>query len=53
MRMILLLKNDVARGQVYNLGGGPENVMSGLGGVWKLEKLMAARSKWRAAIGVR
>lgn len=46
-------KNDVARGKVYNLGGGPENVMS----VWaefgpKLEKLVGsvlevARSDWR------
>lgn len=46
-------KIDVARGQVYNLGGGPANVMS----VWaefgpKLEKLVGepievARSDWR------
>jgi CDP-paratose 2-epimerase len=46
-------KNDIAKGQVYNLGGGPGNVMS----VWaefgpKLEKLIGkdieiARSDWR------
>jgi len=46
-------KNEIARGKVYNLGGGPENVMS----VWaefgpKLEKLIGsaiqvARSDWR------
>ncbi len=46
-------KNEIARGKVYNLGGGPENVMS----VWaefgpKLEKLVGsaiqvARSDWR------
>lgn len=46
-------KIDVAKGQVYNLGGGPENVMS----VWaefgpKLEKLIddsieVARGDWR------
>ena len=46
-------KIDVAKGQVYNLGGGPENVMS----IWaefgpKLEKLLGdtvevARSDWR------
>jgi CDP-paratose 2-epimerase len=46
-------KNDVARGQVYNLGGGPDNVMS----IWaefqpKLEKLLGksikvARGDWR------
>ena len=46
-------KIDVARGQVYNLGGGPENVMS----IWvefgpKLEKLIGdtievARGDWR------
>jgi CDP-paratose 2-epimerase len=46
-------KNDIARGQVYNLGGGPENVMS----IWsefqpKLEKMIGktievARGDWR------
>ncbi len=46
-------KNDIARGQVYNMGGGPHNVMS----VWaefgpKLEKLIGtaievARGDWR------
>ena len=46
-------KIDVARGQVYNLGGGPDNVMS----IWaefgsKLEKLIGgkievARGDWR------
>ncbi|CAG0950802.1 CDP-paratose 2-epimerase [Anaerolineales bacterium] len=46
-------KIDVARGQVYNLGGGPQNVMS----IWaefqpKLEKLLGrslrvARGDWR------
>ena len=46
-------KIDAARGQVYNLGGGPENVMS----IWvefgpKLEKLIGdtievARADWR------
>jgi len=46
-------KNDIARGQVYNLGGGPENVMS----IWaefqpKLESLLGkplavARGDWR------
>ncbi len=46
-------KIDTARGQVYNLGGGPENVMS----IWtefqpKLEKLLGkpvevARGDWR------
>lgn len=46
-------KNDIACGQVYNLGGGPENVMS----VWaefgqKLQKLLGApiniaRGDWR------
>ena len=42
MRMISRLKKlMIAKGQVYNLGGGPENVMS----IWaefrpKLEKLI-------------
>lgn len=46
-------KIDIARGQVYNLGGGPDNVMS----IWaefgpRLEKLLGdtievARSDWR------
>jgi CDP-paratose 2-epimerase len=46
-------KNDVARGQVYNVGGGPDNVMS----IWaefrpKLEKYVGhvievARGDWR------
>jgi len=46
-------KNDIARGQVYNLGGGPKNVMS----IWaefqpKLERLLGkslqvARGDWR------
>jgi len=46
-------KNDIARGQVYNLGGGPENVMS----IWaefqpRLESLLGkslqvARGDWR------
>jgi len=46
-------KNDIARGQVYNLGGGPENVMS----IWaefqpKLESLLGksiavSRGDWR------
>lgn len=46
-------KIDIAKGQVYNMGGGPENVMS----IWaefgpKLEKLLGdtievARSDWR------
>ena len=46
-------KNDIAKGQVYNLGGGPQNVMS----IWaefqpKLEKLLdkslqVARGDWR------
>ena len=46
-------KIDIAKGQVYNLGGGPENVMS----IWsefqpKLEKLIGetievARGDWR------
>jgi CDP-paratose 2-epimerase len=46
-------KIDVAKGQVYNLGGGPQNVMS----IWaefqpRLEKLLGrsvpvARSDWR------
>ncbi len=46
-------KNDIARGQVYNLGGGPDNVMS----IWaefqpRLENLLGksinvARGDWR------
>ncbi len=50
---LAVAKIDVARGQVYNLGGGPQNVMS----IWaefqpKLEKLLGrsiqtARGDWR------
>jgi len=50
---LAIQKNEVAKGQIYNLGGGPENVMS----IWtefqpRLEKLLGAqipvaRGDWR------